>query len=120
MGLFGPKDGPLDWEKIGQIDFQKIEENDEIDKLEDLYPMIIRADPFQVDDVGSNPSGAFAVAQHLLEIKGEDLKEADRDLELLRIQIASGTGGAGGGNMTVAEEALLYLTDVLPVGHVST
>lgn len=38
---------------------------------------------------------AFAVAQLLLEIKGEDLKEADRDLELLRIKVASGAGGSG-------------------------
>lgn len=59
MGLFGPKDGPLDWEKVAQIDLKNIEDNDEIDKLEDLYTMIIRADP---DEVGFNGAKSSAVS----------------------------------------------------------
>ena len=45
MGLFGVKDGVLDWDRIKSVDLAMVEEADETDKLEDLYEMIIRANP---------------------------------------------------------------------------
>eukprot|EP00050_Salpingoeca_kvevrii_P022999 m.136149 g.136149 ORF g.136149 m.136149 type:complete len:2171 (+) comp9899_c1_seq4:74-6586(+) len=81
MPLFVPKRSPVDWQAIkdAKIDALLITENEEdVAVLDELYPMLIKADPGFPNRRDS--LNLFRITQMALELKGEDNKLLEVEL----------------------------------------